>query len=314
MGNLDRPDKVKTNSAAGESADPSMDIQQKQTPNQETSSSPAVEIRIEDVYKSFGSHRVLDGINLVVNSGEMIAVVGGSGSGKTTLLRHIIGLEHPDRGRVLLADHESEGSPLVDLATLNAVGMERLQRHWAVVFQGNALLSGHTVGENIALPLREVQDLDKSTIRSKVREVVREVALDPDRDLHLTVNQLSGGMARRVAIARALALDPILLLYDEPTTGLDPQVAQQIQDLIGSVNNGITASGLRRTSLLITHDKDMLYRLGPRIVMLDAGRVLFDGTYDAFRQSNSPAVRPYFELMPKLHQRLGGSVDPATIN
>jgi phospholipid/cholesterol/gamma-HCH transport system ATP-binding protein len=190
--------------------------------------------------------------------------------------------------------------------------MERLQRHWAVVFQRNALLLAQTVGYNIALPLREVQGLEESTIRSKVNEVVREVALDPDRDLDLTIDQLSGGMAKRVAIARALAVDPVLLLYDEPTTGLDPQVAEHIQDLIGSVHQRKTASGFARTSLFITHDKDMLYRLGPRIIMLDAGRILFDGTYEAFRNSNSPAIRPYFELMPKFHQPLAGSIDPAT--
>jgi phospholipid/cholesterol/gamma-HCH transport system ATP-binding protein len=260
----------------------------------------------------FGSHRVLDGINLEVRSGEMLAIVGGSGNGKSTLLRQIIGLDHPDRGRVLVADHESDGSPLVDLATLNTAGMESLERHWAVVFQGNALLSGHTVGFNIAAPLREVQGLDGSIVRRKVQDVVREVALDPDKDLDLTIDQLSGGMAKRVAIARALALDPILLLYDEPTTALDPQVAEKIQDLMRSVHQQKTASGFARTSFIITHDKDMLYRLGPRIIMLDAGRITFDGTYDAFSQSNSPAIRPYFELMPELHQRPTNSVDRAS--
>jgi phospholipid/cholesterol/gamma-HCH transport system ATP-binding protein len=263
------------------------------------------EIRIENLHKSFGSRLVLDGINLEVSRGEMVAIVGGSGNGKSTLLRLVIGLDQPDQGRVLVADHESEGSPLVDLATLGTVGMERLQRHLAVVFQGNALLSGQTVGDNIALPLREVQRLDEPTIHRKVDAIVREVALDPDKDLDLTVEQLSGGMAKRVAIARALALDPILLLYDEPTTGLDPKVTKQIQDLIGSVHQAKTASGFARTSLIITHDKDMLYRLGPRMVMLDAGRILFEGTYDAFR--HFPDAQPYFELMPELHQRLDSS-------
>jgi phospholipid/cholesterol/gamma-HCH transport system ATP-binding protein len=273
---------------------------------------PHVEIRVENLYKSFGDRDVLDGVNLEVHNGEMIALVGGSGSGKTTLLRHIIGLDHPDKGRVLVADHESQGAPLVDLGTLDAKGMERLQRHWGVVFQGNALLSGKTVAYNIALPLREVQHLDESTVRSRVDQAVREVALDPIKDLGLTVDQLSGGMAKRVAIARALALDPILLLYDEPTTGLDPQVSEQIQDLIGAVHHRRTASRFNRTSLLITHDKAMLYRLEPRIVMLDAGRIVFDGSYEAFQNSDSPVTRPYFDLMPRLHQRLDGSEDPAT--
>jgi phospholipid/cholesterol/gamma-HCH transport system ATP-binding protein len=268
---------------------------------------PPVEIRVESLAKSFNGHCALDGINLEVYRGESVAIVGGSGSGKTTLLRNIIGLIQPDKGRVLVADHESEGSPLQDLATLDAKGMERLQRHWAVVFQGNALMLGMAVGYNIALPLHEVQDLDESTIRSKVDEVLGEVALKPDKVRDLTIDELSGGMAKRVAIARALAVDPILLLYDEPTTGLDPKIAQQIQDLICSVHQRKTESGFARTSVVITHDKDLLYRLGPRIVMLDAGHIVFDGTYESFRQSNSPDIRPYFELMPKLQYGHAGN-------
>jgi phospholipid/cholesterol/gamma-HCH transport system ATP-binding protein len=279
-------------------------LPQAQAQNRGTGLSLPMEIRIEDLYKSFGTRCVLNAIDLEVYRGEMIATVGGSGTGKSTLLRLIIGLAQPDRGHVLVADHEAQGSPLVDLATLNAEGMERLERHWAVVFQGNALLSSKTVGDNIALPLREIQRLDESTIRRKVYEVVGEVALNPDRDLGLTIDELSGGMAKRVAIARALALDPILLLYDEPTTGLDPEVAEEIQDLIGSVHRGKTSAGFTRTSLVITHDKEMLYRLQPRIVMLDRGHILFDGTYEAFQ--NLPAAGPYFELMPSLHQRLDG--------
>jgi phospholipid/cholesterol/gamma-HCH transport system ATP-binding protein len=274
--------------------------------------SPNVEIRIENLHKAFGSRRVLDGVNLEVRSGEMIAIVGGSGNGKSTLLRQIIGLDHPDGGRVLIADHESKDSPLVDLAMLKTVGMKSLERHWAVVFQGNALLSGQTVGFNIGLPLREVQNLDESTVRTKVQNVLREVALDPDKDLTLTTDQLSGGMAKRVAIARALALDPILLFYDEPTTGLDPQVAEKIQDLIGSVHRGKAASGFARTTLIITHDKEMLFRLQPRVIMLDAGRIVFDGTYADFGRSDSPGIRPYFDLMPKLQQRVGDSSGAAS--
>jgi len=272
----------------------------------------SVEIRIDNVRKSFGSRRVLDGVNLEVRSGEMIAVVGGSGNGKSTLLRQIIGLDHPDGGQDLVADHESKNSPLVDLATLNTAGMESLERHWGVVFQGNALLSGQTVGFNIGIALREVQDLDEATVRTRVRNVLSEVALDPDKDIALTTDQLSGGMAKRVAIARALALDPIQVFYDEPTTGLDPQVSEKIQDLIGTVHRGKTASGAARTSFIITHDKDMLYRLQPRVVMLDAGRIVFDGTYEDFGRSDSPAIRPYFDLMPKLQQHAGGSASAAS--
>ena len=272
-------------------------------PSYEAHPAACTEIRIESLSKSFGGQRVLDGINLTVRSGEMIAIVGGSGTGKTTLLRLIIGLEHPDQGRVLLADHESPGPPLVDLATLSSAGMESIQRHWGVVFQGNALLSGWSVEANIALPLREVQHLDESAIRAKVQKALREVALDPEKNLNLIVDELSGGMAKRVAIARALATDPILLLYDEPTTGLDPHVAEQIQLLIASTHRNKTASGFPRTSLFITHDKELLYRVQPRIVMLDAGHIVFDGTYERFQNSPSPIIQPYFDLMPKLHTR-----------
>ena len=262
-----------------------------------------IEIRIECLSKSFGNHQVLDAINLTVDSAEMIAIVGPSGTGKSTLFRLIIGLEHPDQGRVLLADHESVDSPLVELAALGAARMERLERHWGVVFQDNALLSGWSVGANVALQLREVQHLDEATTGRRVREALREVVLDPEQILDLSVDELSGGMAKRVAIARALATDPILLLYDEPTTGLDPQVAEQIQVLIESTHYKKTLSGFRRTSLLITHDKEMLYRLQPRIVMLDQGHILFDGTYGDFQNSDSPMIRPYFDLMPRLHRR-----------
>jgi phospholipid/cholesterol/gamma-HCH transport system ATP-binding protein len=279
---------------------------QEPTSAREGPSAASAEIQIERLSKSFGSNRVFDGINLIVDSGEMIAIVGGSGCGKTTLLRHIIGLEHPDQGRVLLADHESPGSPLVDLAALNAAGMERLERHWGIVFQGNALLSGWSVEANIALALREVQHLDEPTISRKVREALLEVALDREKDLDVIVDQLSGGMAKRVAIARALAKDPILLLYDEPTTGLDPQVAEQIELLIKSTHYKKTASGVPRTSVFITHDKDMLYRLQPRIIMLEGEHIVFNGTYEAFRNSDSPIIRPYFDLMPHLHSRTPG--------
>lgn len=267
---------------------------------------PCIEILIQNLHKSFGSHRVLDGITLEVGTGNLIAIVGGSGNGKSTLLRQIIGLDHPDEGRVCVADHESKDSPLVDLAKLNTKGMESLERHWGVVFQGNALLSGYTVEYNVGLPLREVQNLDESTVRTRVQNVLQEVALDPDKVVDLTTDQLSGGMAKRVAIARGLVVDPILVFYDEPTTGLDPQVAEKIQDLIGSVHRGKTAAGFSRTTLIITHDKDLLFRLQPRVVMLDAGRIIFDGTYEEFGRSDSPAIRPYFDVMPTLQQRVGG--------
>jgi phospholipid/cholesterol/gamma-HCH transport system ATP-binding protein len=139
------------------------------------------------------------------------------------------------------------------------------------------------VSDNIALPLREVQQLDESIIRRKVYDVVHEVALDPGKVLDLMIDQLSGGMAKRVAIARALAVDPILILYDEPTTGLDPAVAEQIQDLIDAVHQRQTASGFARTSIAITHDREILYRLGPPRDHAGCGTHFVPGHLRSFR-------------------------------
>ena len=253
---------------------------------------PAVEVRVDGVYKSFGGRRVLDGVDLEVRRGEMVAIVGSSGGGKTTLLRHLTGHFAPDRGRVFLADHESPGSPLVDLATLDRIGMQRLERHLAVVFQQNGLLSG-TVYDDVALPLRIVQGLDEGAVRVRVAEVLRAVGLDATEVGPTDVEQLSGGMAKRVAIAAALAVDPVLIFYDEPTSALDPARGAQVQDLIRAVHDRPTAAGLARTSLVITHDRDLLDRLQPRTVMLEAGRVVFDDAYRAFQQSDLPAIKPY---------------------
>jgi len=267
-----------------------------------TNGSPLpLEIVVKDLHKSFGVNKVLRGVNLSIERGQLIAVVGGSGCGKTVLLQHLIGQMSPDQGEVWLADHESPGAPLVNLATLDHDGMDRLRIHWAVVFQRNALTSG-TVEENIALPLEWVKGLDETETRRRVRQSVEAVGLDPDEILPVKRDELSGGMAKRVAVARALALEPMLLFFDEPTTGLDPEHAKQIQDLIFQTYQQKQEGGFSRTTLIITHDKDLLYRLQPRIVMLHEGQVFFDGSYSSFVKSDSPIIRPYFELMPILQR------------
>lgn len=264
--------------------------------------STSLELHVEDVHKSFGDNPVLRGIDIDLRCGTMLAIVGGSGSGKTVLMRHLIGHFQPDQGRVWVADHESPGSPLTDLATLDEPGLDRLRRHWAVVFQGNALFPD-TLFDNVTLVLREVKGLAEAEVRRRAHDAVAAVGLNPDTDMELSCDQLSGGMAKRAGIARALALDPALIFYDEPTSGLDPQLSRQIHELICTVHTRMPESGVPRTSVIITHDKDLLHRLQPRIVMLHHGRVLFDGTFDAFEHSESPFIRPYFEFMPELHQR-----------
>ncbi len=265
---------------------------------------PSIEIRVEALHKSFGEHAVLRGIDLEVSSGDLLAVVGGSGCGKTVLLKHILRQLSPDRGRVLVADHERDNAPLVDLADLSDEEMDELRLHWAVVFQRNALFSG-TVFENIALWFREVKGMTDAEIRPIAVEALQSVGfhdmveslLERDRD------ELSGGMAKRVAVARALSMDPLLMFYDEPTTGLDPVHAGQIHRLILDTHLRPGRAGMRRTSVIITHDKDLIHRLEPRVIMLHEGRVYFDGPFRTFEQSDSAIIRPYFDVMPILHER-----------
>jgi phospholipid/cholesterol/gamma-HCH transport system ATP-binding protein len=264
--------------------------------------SDRVEIRVSDVWKAFGANQVLAGVDLEIRRGEMVAVVGGSGCGKTVLLHHIIGHHKADRGEVLVADHETPGAPLVNVAELDEEGLDRIRIHTAMVFQRNALYSA-SVYENIALWLREIKRLDEDEIRRRAREALDVVGFEGDDTiLGKQRHELSGGMAKRVAVARALAMRPLVMYYDEPTTGLDPQNASQIHALILKTHER-DVDGVEPTTVIITHDKDLLRRLEPRVVMLHEGKVHFDGTFDRFEASDSPIVRPYFESMPALHQR-----------
>lgn len=268
----------------------------------ETQTEP-VEIRIEGIRKSFGGRRVLSGIDLEIRSGELVAIVGGSGCGKTVLLNHVFGQIQPDAGRVLVADHSSPDAALVDLAALDDEAINRIHTYWGVVFQRNALFSG-TVYDNIALWLREIRDRNEADIGQIARDVLTAVALPSTEAFLATATEsLSGGMAKRLAVARALAMDPKVLFYDEPTTGLDPTSAAQIHDLIDATHRQRHPGEPPRTSVIITHDKDLLSRLEPRVVMIHEGRIGFDGPFADFKASKSPIIRPYFETMPILHRR-----------
>lgn len=263
----------------------------------------AVEIRVKGLKKAFEGHVVLDGIDLEIHRGDVVAIVGGSGSGKTVLLNHILGLLRPDAGRVLVADHAHADAPLVDVAGLSGGARDAIHMHWGMVFQRNALFSG-TVFDNIALWLREVKDLEDDAIYPIAREVLTAVQLpDADDFLDNDIASLSGGMAKRLAVARALAMNPVVLFYDEPTTGLDPTSAAHIQDLILTAHMATSAGRPRRTTVIITHDKDLLNRLEPRVIMLHRGVVAFDGPFVDFEASDSPIIRPYFDLMPLLQLR-----------
>ncbi len=261
------------------------------------------EICIEDLHKAFADHKVLRGITLDIRRGDVIAIVGGSGCGKTVLLNHILGLLRPDRGRVRVVDHDREDEPLCDISGLDAEDLDRIHSHWGMVFQRNALFSG-SVYDNIALGLKEVRGMDDQDILPLAREALEDVGLPNDPDfLALDHDQLSGGMAKRLAVARAIAMQPVVIFYDEPTTGLDPVSSAQIHDLIYQTHYTRKPGRQQVTSIIITHDKDLLGRLRPRTVMLHEGRVYFDGPFADFEAADSPIIRPYFEQMPALHGR-----------
>ena len=263
-----------------------------------------VEIDIEGLKKAFGENKVLRGVDLRVWRGDMVAILGGSGSGKTVLFNHILGQLIPDSGRIWVADYTQAGAPLIDLAALDEQKRDIIHAHWGVVFQRNALFSG-TVYANIELWLKEIKNLDDEDIMSIARDVLSAVALPIDDDfMESSVESLSGGMAKRVAIARALSMDPKVIFYDEPTTGLDPTSAAQVQDLIRETHVVAEVGRPKRTTLIITHDKDLLKRLEPQVVMLHEGRVFFNGPFDEFESSTSDVIRPYFDLMPTLQNRV----------
>jgi len=275
------------------------------TPAHSGTGESTIEIRIEGLSKAFDEHKVLSGIDLEIRRGDIIAIVGGSGCGKTVLLNHILGKLNPDSGKVLVADHDLPGSPLVDLSLIGEEERDHIHTHWGVVFQSNALFSG-SVYDNIELWLKEVKNMEDEAIAPIARRVLQAVALPDDDEFFLTSTEsLSGGMSKRLAVARALSMDPLVVFYDEPTTGLDPTSASQIQDLVLATHEGTEKDGARRTTVIITHDKDLLNRLESRTVMLHEGGVFFDGPFADFEASHSPVIRPYFDLMPVLHRRAG---------
>jgi phospholipid/cholesterol/gamma-HCH transport system ATP-binding protein len=260
------------------------------------------EIRAERIAKSFGDLAVLKGIDLDILRGQIVTIVGASGSGKTVFLDIMTGLMKPDAGRVMVADHSRKAAVLVDLGSLDQDGLDRVRLHWAVVFQKNALFSG-TVRENISLLLREHTEMSERQIEKRVRESLQAVALEPDEVMTKNRDELSGGMAKRVAIARAIAIDPAVIFYDEPTTGLDPVISAQIHELIYNVHLRPLPDGTARTTVIVTHDKELLRRLQPRVVMLDQGTICYDGSYANFGLSGCDAAVEYLRTMPVLQRR-----------
>ncbi len=236
-------------------------------------------ISLRGVEKSFGDKRVLRGIDLEVMEGETIVVLGGSGEGKTVLLRHINGLERPDAGEVW-----------VDGKRLNALSEDELspiRREVAMVFQLGALFDSLTVFGNVSYPIREHGERDEARIRKRVHEVLQMVELNGDVE-NLYPAELSGGMKKRVALARALALEPKAVLYDEPTTGLDPIVTHKINQMIRNLQ-----TRLGFTSVVVTHDLRSAFMVGDRFALLDQGRIRFSGTADEVRSTDDALMREF---------------------
>jgi len=237
-------------------------------------------VSVRDLHTRFGEAMVHRGLNLEIERGEMVSLVGGSGSGKTTLLRQMVGLLSPTRGEILLF-----GEPLFG----GGVERERaLRRRFGVLFQHGALFSAFSVFDNIAFPLRELKRFDEATIHDLVMLKLDMVELLP-RHAWLTPAELSGGMIKRVALARALALEPELLLLDEPTAGLDPDRSDSFVRLIRMLGGEL---GL--TVVLVTHDLDTLASLSTRVAVLAEQHIVAYGALDAIMRMDHPFVRNFF--------------------
>lgn len=219
-------------------------------------------IKINNVYRTFAAKEVLKGVNLSVNKGEIYLVIGRSGAGKTVLLKNIIGLLRPDSGTICIDN--------VDITQLTKKSLEKIRLQFGLVFQGSALFDSLTIEENVGFFLTQHTDLNKKEIGYKVTENLALVGLKGIENLY--PYELSGGMRKRVAIARAIIYSPKIIIYDEPTTGIDPIAVDKIVSLIGDLNKRLSI-----TSLIVTHDLEVGLKLADRLAFLLGGKIIFEG-------------------------------------
>ncbi len=246
-------------------------------------------IRVEGLRKSFGDLKVLRGVNLSVSKGESMVVIGGSGTGKSVLIKHIIGLLRPDEGKVVVKGAVISESDRSDL--------NELRRSMGMLFQQAALFDSMTVGDNVAFELRQHTSMGEEEVSDRVEEMLTMVGLSRLQDKWPA--DLSGGMKKRAGLARALAIGPEIILYDEPTTGLDPILADQINDLIRDLQKRLNV-----TSVTITHDMISAYKIADRIAMLHKGRIEEVGTPGEIQDSSNPIVQQF------IHGRAEGPITP----
>jgi len=235
-------------------------------------------IKIENLQKSFDGHDVLKGISFEVGKGEVFALVGGSGGGKSVLLKHVAGLMKPDRGSVTVDGME--------IATAGQEALQAFRERLGFLFQGGALFDSLSVFENVAFPLKEKSKLSRNVIREKVLMELENVGLSGSE--HRYPSQISGGMVKRAALARALVEDPEIMLFDEPTTGLDPVTGQSILNLIDSCHQRLSFTGI-----IVTHEIPKVFAIVDRVVMLHEGRVRAEGTPVDFSKSRDPVIQAF---------------------
>jgi phospholipid/cholesterol/gamma-HCH transport system ATP-binding protein len=237
-------------------------------------------IEVRELRKSFGRHRILDGVNLRIESGESVVIIGRSGGGKSVLLKHLVALLKPDSGQVLI-DGE-------DIVPLDERQLLRVRHKFGMLFQSAALFDSMTVAENVGFALNREGKMSESEIRKKVREVLEMVDLPGTEEKK--PSELSGGMRKRVGLARAIVYKPQIVLYDEPTTGLDPIVSDSIDQLIMKVRDCLDV-----TTVVVTHDMRSARRVGQRILMLHDKKIHAAGTPDEIFNSKDPIVRQFID-------------------
>jgi phospholipid/cholesterol/gamma-HCH transport system ATP-binding protein len=237
-------------------------------------------ISLRDLRVSYGEREILHGISFDVVRGETLVILGGSGSGKSTLLRTLVGLEKPSAGEIWIKGR--------DIAKTSAAEMDEIRTEIGMSFQGGALFGSMTVGENVALPLREHTRLEDSTIEIIIRLKLQQVGLEGFE--YYTPAQLSGGMKKRAAVARALAMDPEILFFDEPSAGLDPIIAAGIDELILELKRAF-----HMTIIVVTHELASAFLIADRMLLIDKGNIVALGTTEEMRSSTQPRVRQFLD-------------------